>query len=237
VRNAEWQRLARQLIVPQLQPHVDRPVIAHKWWIVVGDVGLVTHAIGTEVAKSPRDVSNYAAVLSLFDTAPGQSDFRRHPGERMPGHQGWIELPEDPEAQGPVVQVLTDRIVKEGLPFLRRYPDLDAIAARLRWLLRNDSLPFEQPRLAHLSALEIVRGNLRAARAAADDLARSVERMTGSARKYGKHSFELAAYIGQLNERAERDLAEAQRSLWELATRQAKARGLPPPPLRPVRPS
>ena len=230
MRNTEWQRLARRLIVPQIQPHVHQLVTAHKWWIVIGDVGLVTHAVGTEISKSgPRHVSNYAAVLSLFDTQPGQSDFRRHLGEKMPGHQGWVELPEDPEGQEADVQVLTDRIVQEGLPFLRRYPDLDAVAARLRWLLRNDTLPYDQPRLAHLSALEILRGDLLAARAAAEDLTRRVERMTGSSRKYGKHSFERAAYIQQLNERAERDLAEPQASLWEMVTRQAKALGLPPP--------
>lgn len=47
-------------------------MIAHKWWIIVGDVGLVTHDIGTAVAKSPRHLSNYAAVLSLFDPAPAR---------------------------------------------------------------------------------------------------------------------------------------------------------------------
>ena len=43
---------------------------------------------------------DYAAVFNLSDTAPGQSDFRRQLGKRMPGHQGWIELPEDPMPEG-----------------------------------------------------------------------------------------------------------------------------------------
>jgi hypothetical protein len=140
VKAREWGKLATRHLVPVLAERIDRPLTVRATWIVVGDVGLLTHAIGYAQPKhSTRQITTYATALLAYtgQRATGRSarcGWRENPRPlRTPDHSIYTEIPEgDSDLTDAAMKVLTRRTVDDALAHFERWVDYETCRAPSR---------------------------------------------------------------------------------------------------------
>jgi hypothetical protein len=106
--------------VDRLTEAAKEPVVARGDWLIFGELAYVARVIGVQRSKvDPTWVSNFAAIIPLYGPSRGIGPMYKVLGA-WSGHSSWRAIEGSMEEKEAAVEELVQRMLGEGVEFVRR---------------------------------------------------------------------------------------------------------------------